>query len=479
MKLIEHFKTFLEDHVNLNQTRINQLKSSVEAVKNAVRGSDWEPEIIQFTAQGSWAHGTIIKPLSGKEFDADLLVFVKPVEDWEAKDYVNTLHSALERNSNYKGKLRRYSHCVTVEYVGERRIDIAPVIRGRIISNHDEVCNRISNQFERSAPEAYTEWVVGKNPIVGGNDFKKVTRLLKYMRDIKGNFTCPSFLFTTLLGYRIADLDRDSAEFADTPTTLKSLLGRLDDWLQANPYLPVVHNPVLTTEVQSTAWDETKYSNFRDKINLYRGWVDDAFDEEDLNESIGKWRRVFGEDFALGVTKEASRICEVVAAESHGAIALVGQFRDLVEWVKYAGSQVIPSSLRRLPHIERPKWRPARYRYSVSVAARLLSGQLNQLVDSGMPLQQGGALRFTILLENGAPISTNDFLVKWRVTNTDQAAYDAGQLRGGFYNSDSSTPMSREEHLSYRGVHLVEAFLIRKSDNCLSGQSEPFYVVIE
>ncbi|WP_197333226.1 SMODS domain-containing nucleotidyltransferase [Ralstonia syzygii] len=173
MKLLEHFKTFLEDHVNLNQTRIDQLSDSVEAVKAAIRESEWGPEIIQFATQGSWAHGTIIKPLPDKEFDADLLVFVKTVAGWEAKDYINKLHAALEKNATYKDKLRRYSHCVTIEYSGERRIDIAPVVRGRVSADQDEVCNRNSNEFESSAPTAYTDWVIKKNAIVGGNDLKK------------------------------------------------------------------------------------------------------------------------------------------------------------------------------------------------------------------------------------------------------------------------------------------------------------------
>ena len=40
-------------------------------------------------------------------------------------------------------------------------------------------------------------------------------------------------------------------------------------------------------------------------------------------------------------------------------------------------------------------------------------------------------------------------------------------------------PFVRWERLSYRGVHMVEAFLIRKSDDTLVGRSAPFYVVIE
>ncbi|NPC58538.1 SMODS domain-containing nucleotidyltransferase [Caenimonas soli] len=480
MKLLEHFKKFLDDQVNLNQTRVDQLIDSIEAVKKVIRESDWKPKIIEFAPQGSWAHKTIIKPLPDKEFDADLLAFVEPVEGWEAKDYVNKLYSALEASSTYKDKLRRYSHCVTIEYAGERRMDIAPVVRGRIFKDRDEVCNRNSNEFEVSAPKAYTDWVVQKNSIAGGNDLRKVTRLLKYMRDIKGNFTCPSFLLTTLLGYRISDSDKGADAFADTPTALKTLLGRLDDWLQANPTLPEVRNPVLYSEVQSSVWDEIQYSNFRDKVNLYRGWVDDAYEEEDRDESIGKWRRVFGDDFAPGETKEAaSRISEAVdaVAKSSGAVVVAGHFKDLVDWVKHAGTHVIPARLRRLPHVERPKWRAAKTSLAVKVSAQLLDPVIP--VSSGQPLAPERWIRFNASSSVGTPFPTNDYTVWWRVTNTDKVAYQADALRGDFYKSDADTPMSRAEYLSYRGVHFVEAFLVRKADGRLTGQSDPFYVVIE
>ncbi len=53
--------------------------------------------------------------------------------------------------------------------------------------------------------------------------------------------------------------------------------------------MPVILNPVLPSEIQSRVWDQARYSNFRDKINLYRGWIDDAHNEADRDESIGKW----------------------------------------------------------------------------------------------------------------------------------------------------------------------------------------------
>lgn len=478
MKLLEHFKTFMEDHVNLNKTRIELLEDSIEAVKAAVRASSWEPEIVTFSAQGSWAHQTIIKPRPEEEFDADLLVFVKPIEAWEAKDYVNQLANALEANSTYKDKIRRYSHCITIEYAGERRIDIAPCVQNRIYTGQHEVCNRVSNEFEASAPIAYTRWVMNKNAIAGGNDLKKVTRLLKYLRDIKGNFTCPSFLLTTLLGYRINSSDQDSSALSDLPTTLKTLVGRLDDWLQANPNVPDVRNPELMSEIQSDVWDETQYSNFRDKINLYRGWIDDAYNEQDRDESIGKWQRVFGDNFAAGEAKESARISESVA-KSAGAVVASGYFHDLVDMVKAVGAKALPSRLTRLPYVRRPTWRIASSLLTVKITAQLLtshSGQRIRSIVSLELLQKGYSVQFTAANNVGMPFPS-EHTVKWRITNTDKAAYDAGQLRGDFYNSDSG--MSRTENLMYRGVHFVEAFLLRKSDNRLVGKSEPFYIVIE
>ena len=117
----------------------------------------------------------------------------------------------------------------------------------------------------------------------------------------------------------------------------------------------------------------------------------------------------------------------------------------------------------------------------MKVSAQLLNGEYGSNlgpVISGQPLPSKYWIRFTAGNNIGAPFP-DDYRVWWRVTNTDKVATAAGQLRGEFYKSDASTPASRKEHLEYRGVHFVEAFLVRKSNDRLVGQSEPFYVVIE
>jgi len=47
MKLIRLFDDFLSDVVNLNQTRFDNLESSINAVQNFVTNSGWQPKILE------------------------------------------------------------------------------------------------------------------------------------------------------------------------------------------------------------------------------------------------------------------------------------------------------------------------------------------------------------------------------------------------------------------------------------------------
>lgn len=482
MKLESHFRDFLADTVNLNTTRVGLLEDSVESIKNAVRGFDWKPRIRGFDEHGSWAHETIIKPMDGKPFDADLLVYVHPVEGWDARSYVDELHTCFERHGTYKDKLRRYSHCVTIEYAGERKIDVAPCVVNRGGWTRFEVCDRDNNRFDLSEPKAYTNWIIDRNTWSGGNAFRKVTRLVKYLRAFKGTFTCSSFLLTTLLADRITMADRYTNALGDVPTALRTVVSRLDDWLQARSSRPEVRNPVLWDEVISGDWDDLKYGNFRDKVHTYRTWIDDAYDEADREESIGKWRRVFGEEFAKAVVlDEAAKVstkAAVLAKSIVGDAATVE--RDLVDLVRRLGARALPSGFARLPHMQRPTWRVAAGAViTPAITAALYNGRNGtRLRDAGSldPLPKARWLRFTATVGNGLPLG-RDYEVWWRVANTDREAAAVQCLRGGFERSGEGA--IHWEQLAYRGVHIVEAFVVRRRDNLLVGKSQPFYVMIE
>ncbi len=488
MKHVDLFDAFLRDNVNLNATRVTELQSSTAAIESFVEASAWPPEIDSWLAQGSWAHKTIIKPTDFGEFDADLLVFVHPVDGWSAADYVNTLYNVFTASGTYRDKVRRWSHCVTITYANDKQIDVAPCVINRNGYQRLEVCNRDTNTFERSEPRQFTSWIVAQNSYSGSNSFRKVTRLLKYIRDIKGTFTCSSVLLTTLLGSRISALDRYGVEFSDTPTALKTVIGRLDDFLQANLIKPAVCNPYLPGENFADVWTDAQYGNFRSVVKRYRTWIDDAFSESERSASISKWRRVFGEDFASSVVLEEARSVSKVALDGlrHGvataALLAAGQIFDLVSAVKAAGRAVLPFNFHLQPHMQQPPWsRAASGTFDIHVRATLYRSRGYDRVgttESLQPLQAGYWLSFQAVTSNGLPPGSNDYRVEWRITNTDTSASKrTGGLRGGFESSDRD--QSRWERLEYRGVHITEAFVIRKRDDLLVAQSSPFYVMVE
>lgn len=486
MKNLRVFNEFLNETVNLNEVRLQSLENTSTALNTFVQNSDWDPANLEWYPQGSWAHDTIIKPLPNKEFDADVLAIVDPVEGWTASDYINNLYSAFRSSSLYREKAHRYSYCVTLDYAADKRIDIAPCIRNRWGFDRLEVCNRDADEFEESQPKVFTEWLKERNAISGSNSFRKVTKLVKYLRDIKTTFTCSSVCLTTLLAHQIQLNDQGSAEFADTPSALRTMFERLDTWLQSRPIKPQVSSP-FSNEDFSICWSDDQYSNFRDKIHKYRGWIDDAFEETDRNKSISKWRRVFGDDFgknegeqqAKSVTARAvSHLRENVRAVPSNALGFVG---DVVDLVKQYGARAIPSTLSNLPYIVQPTWRAVgNHLFSVHVTATLHrshGGAMVRVVGSGDVVPKKMGLKFSTRVATGMPLNTQDYQVKWRVTNTGEEALARGQLRGSFVASSSGC--ERWESLEYRGVHFVEAFVIRKRDHVQVSRSDPFYVVIE
>ena len=475
MKLIQHFDNFLRDVVNLNETRITTLEQRVETIANFLRDSDYGAAIRSFSAQGSWAHKTIIRPLPEKGFDADLVMYVRPNDGWSADDYVEDLYRVFRNHGTYKDKIGRNTRCAVIDYAGDFSLDVVPVVvRERFLLDPTfEVCNRLTDQYEPTAPQAYTDWLAGKNRAVEGNQLRKVTRLVKYLRDIKGTFTVKSILLTTLLGNQINVFDSLSGDFPDTPTALKKIFGRLDAWLQARPMMPTATNPVLETENFNRHWDQAKYENFREKVNQHREWIDDAYTESDRDVSIQKWRRVFGDDFAKGeVVEKAAKGVALVLSET--------AFVDMVSAVSRLGPTILNRISPRLPHVEAPPWKMAQYTFTVIARASESSTRNSTTVrdiESGTILAKGREIKFRAVQSSGLPFPSNEYEIRWRVVNTDAEATKQNALRGGFYSSDSHG--IRWESTLYRGAHWVEAFVILRRTRVMIGKSDRFFVVVE
>ncbi len=292
MKHTQYFIDFLDDVVNLNQARLDRLSGHVQAVTDFLKEN--LNSFGRVEPQGSYGLKTIIRPVKeGQEYDADIQLHMKYEEDKEPKAYIQELYDCFRGHGTYKEKVHRKTRCVYLDYAGDFHLDVVPCVTKPDGSKW--VCNRETNELERTDGTGYRDWFNEKTSITHGN-LKRVTRLLKFLRDHKGNFTAKSILLTTLIGKTVCG-ENDGDNFKNVPDALKTVSNRINDFLQDNETMPTIENPVLPEEDFNRHWDQTKYENFREKFDVYNKRINEAYDAKEHNDSVDKWRALFGDEF--------------------------------------------------------------------------------------------------------------------------------------------------------------------------------------
>lgn len=450
MKLEISFNNFLKNIVNLNETRYQTAKSGIETITSVLQNDDlFGDKFIDAKPQGSFRQETIIKPVDpDMDFDVDILFEMKVVEGWEPADYLNKLSAQLKKLDRYKDKIdtRGKARCVTIDYESDFHIDIVPTIE---TDNGSVVMNKTTNQYEPTDGDGYAQWFSRQNAITGKKHLVKTVRLLKYIRDSKGEFDVRSILLTTLLGNQVLATDNSDKHYSDFPTSFVHLLSCLDVYLQLNPSVPLVTNPVLPTEDFNRHLDQVKYSKFSDAIHLYAQQAIDAYDEADEAKSLKKWQKIFGKSFT-GATEERSLAVSInglqLADFSHKQelgdrhiLSLSTLATVRIEAGLHWGRQDTPVINRRLirpffPKTELPRLHWLKYR----------------------------------------AITTYDrpYVVYWQVVNTGESARRDGGLRGKI---EPGTNEQWERSL-YTGVHWIECFIVDRATNKCVCRSGPFYV---
>lgn len=433
MKLIKHFDAFLVNKVNLGDGRIKQLDQRVEAITNFVQtGEDiFAENFIDILPQGSYAHRTIINPVRpNDEFDADLLLEMNEVEGWEAKDYVQELYTVFRDSSTYRPMVSRHDRCIRIDYANEFHIDLVPYME-----RHDAhyITNRAEDRFELTNPEGYNEWLDERNRLASGR-LVKVIRLVKHLRDFKDTFSCKSVILSILLGNSVSESAAwgDDSQYSDVPTALKNIVGSLDDYLQANELMPSIDDPSEPTENYNHRWDQDEYANFRTKIHVYRGWVDEAYEEQDAEESKTKWRRLFGEKFGTYDTSVNK------ASLAHLGVQGVRNTDETLE----------------------SRW-GIRTRLDTSYRARLVGRVAKRNGFREYELGKYGNVvprrtRINFRVDHNVPGAVE---VYWKVRNMGDEAIQADCIRGQVERDDGT--LRRSEPTVYRGRHYVEVYVVK------------------
>ncbi|UTW59654.1 hypothetical protein KFE96_04950 [Kordiimonas sp. SCSIO 12603] len=302
MKQTKLFDQFYNQHVKLDRKRTIRLKQHITSVESFLKKTKWSHRIVSIQMQGSWRHGTMIQPLPKKEYDADMLVLLQPNSRWKASDYLDQIYSAFKKSPTYSSKVSRKTRCVTLDYAGDFHLDVVPCIirqESELIFFRKEtyfVCNRNLGRYERTDGDGFAMWLEKKKAVVPGANLRKVIQLLKYMRDHKQTFAVKSILMTTLIGNCIRNNERER-DFTDIPTSLQTILTRVDNYLSHNETTPLIKNPAYEKENFNRNWEEVNYQNFKRQIRSLKLRVDDAISEPGRNSSLQKWQALFGQNF--------------------------------------------------------------------------------------------------------------------------------------------------------------------------------------
>ena len=212
MKHNGEFADFLRDHVNLNQTRIDQLEEHISAVTGYLKNN--HDGFRRTDKQGSHALGTIIKPVKeDDEYDADLLAVMERNGDKPAP-YVDRLYKTLQESDRYKDKIEKWNRCVKIKYAGDCHLDVVPCVQD---GDKFYVCPRDQDELEETDGTGFRDWFNDQNRITKGN-LKRTVRLLKFLRDHKDNFEVPSVILTALAGRRFRRKTKAAKKSARWPT---------------------------------------------------------------------------------------------------------------------------------------------------------------------------------------------------------------------------------------------------------------------
>lgn len=452
MKLIKSFNQFLKNEVDLNTGRLQRLDGSVEALTNFLQNSgDFADSFLDVIPQGSYAHRTIIKPVQiNHEFDADILLHLEEVEGWAAEDYVNNLYSCFRGSGTYKSKVQKGKRCVTIDYAGDFHVDVVPYLERH---GSKYITNRVDERFELTDPEAYNAWLDEKNRTANGH-LVKVIRLVKYLRNFKRTFHVKSVVLNVLLGEQVSDINLliDSGCYADVPTTLKTVMNKLKEYVEAREYLPSISDPSNTGENFSDRWDQDGYAAFRKAIIRYAEWIEDAWSEPDRETSLTKWQRVFGDEFELFSKVRSSEA--MVKSVSEGA-ALARSYDNTDQSLEDLGF-----SLAVVP----------RYRFRIEgrVLAKTSMGSY-YLKDRGNKVFRDRKIRFQFS-ECNVP---EPYSILWKVRNRGEKAVDLNCIRGQIHKGEKVWHV--DETTNFIGSHFVECYIV-KDGVCVAKDRQPVII---
>lgn len=431
---IREFNAFLRDRVNLNQTRLDLLHTRVSSLDNVLEDSTILDDKLEGSVipQGSYAHATIIRPMSGNDFDADVLLPMVEQVDWEPKKYTLELKKALDAAPRYVDKTELGKRCVTIQFANDFHIDVVPFIERA--DGKTYITHRIDNEFVRQDPTAFTDWFNDQKRTTHGH-LVRVVRLVKWLRD-RSSINCPSVVLAALLAERVksfAGVD----DYGNVATTFTSLLEDLRDYLD-----PLWAPPWVDDRIGQNLADrltQTGFDNLKSQLKTWARLAREALDAE-ASESVDKWRKLFGENFG---TSAAS---STLALSASAPAAPTPTYEH----------QMIPGEQTITERYGYPERRSPDHTFRIvgrMSPTKKGRGRFRPMSAHGNLVRIGRSLQFEII----SCTVQEPYEVYWKVRNAGPEAASRKQFRGEILNRGRVI----DETSNFAGAHWVQAWIVK------------------
>lgn len=312
--------------LQLDESRKERMESayrSVSATLNNDKGF-FENTDVDVYPQGSVASGTTTRPLTGSEFDLDIVVHIKSIYSNYLPNQIYTeLLKVLESDERYKDKIIKKRRCVRLKYANDFHMDIMPgCIRFVAGDNNIKVPDRELKNWVDSNPKGFVEWFLNRAKTLNKpslleeyrnllinlkakiqdlpNDnfytkmpLQRAVQLIKRYRDIffekDDTYSTTSIVLTTLMGQFYAS---ENTIYETLENIAEKIVSGYQNALKSGERFKV-YNPTNPDDEFTDKWTNKHYENFYAFIrDFYQRWssMKNSFDSAS-NDYI----RLFGE----------------------------------------------------------------------------------------------------------------------------------------------------------------------------------------
>ena len=325
-----YFSDFLSN-IRLSSSQISDLKTGHSTLrKRLLADEELAPIIVSTFLQGSYRRSTAVKPKNGNKSDVDIIVVTNlDSENTTPEEALDMFIPFLEKH--YEGKYRKQGRSlgISLSYVD---LDIVPTsapseaVQEELCSEElvsessieefsafftesdesdwkDEpllIPDREADTWDKTHPLEQIRWTVEKNKGCNGH-YINVVKALKWWKKVM----CPDMKHPKSypLEHFIGECCPDDIE-----SVAEGVVLTLEKIAKYYPTKPFLADRGVPEHNVFGRLSEDDYNDFYESVCDAAQKARDAYDCENLHESVLKWRNLFGSMFPEPPTKENSSV---------------------------------------------------------------------------------------------------------------------------------------------------------------------------